>query len=352
MKPKLKFLLLFFAIINLLIGLLSGLGRLGWSVPFPETFAHHGAIMVGGFLGTLISLEKVIPLKKPILFIGPLLSACSLPAFYLGHFKLAMIFLIAASIFFVLVYMLYLLNNYNVYLVLAVTGAVCWGIGNVLLLSEKFYPSAFPWWMGFLLFTIVSERLELSKFLPVSKRQKYFLIAFLILFITGVLLPFHGIGIYLSGMALVFTGIWLMLFDVVKLTIKKEGLVRFTAIALLVGYIFLIITGVFLIGMPDAILGYDIMVHTFFIGFVFAMIFAHGPIILPGVLGLIVKPYHPLFYLPLTALFLSLFMRITANVMLIPFSWRAISGWITAGSILIYFMLMITFTWLALRKSN
>lgn len=344
MIQRIKPFFLVFAFANLIIGMFSGLGRFGVMMPVPEAYVHHGAIMVGGFLGSLIALEKVIPLRKKIFYLGPLLSASSVFVFIFGSFQWAVGMLIVASVLFNVVYATYLRKQNTLYLWLALTGALCWLVGNALLLSERFYPIVFPWWMGFLLLTIVSERLELSKFLPVSQHQKNSLLGMLGLFLVGLILPFHGIGTYVSGLSLVLISIWLMRYDVIRVTLKKEGLVRFTAIALLCGYSALMLEGLFLIALNDTTLGYDIVVHTFFLGFVFSMIFAHGPIILPGVLGLTVKPYHPVLYVPLVSLLLSLLVRISANVTVLPYGWRAISGWITMASILTYFFLLLLIT--------
>lgn len=351
MQPH-KFFFLFFAILNLVLGMLTGLGRMGISVPLPETYIHHGAIMVGGFLGSLIALEKVIPLKKKIFYIGPLLSAGSIVVFIAGNFESSVILLVLASLSFVLVYATYLKRQFNMYLIWAAIGACCWLVGNLLLLWKRFYPIAFPWWMAFLLLTIVSERLELSRFLPTTKTQKNWLLSFLMLFVLGIILPFHGVGTVITGLSLVLISTWLLRFDVIRLTLKKEGLVRFTAIALTTGYIALMLSGLFIVALTDSVNSYDIVVHTFFLGFVFSMIFAHGPIILPGVLGLTIKPYHPLFYLPLISLISSLLMRIGADALIIPFKFRALSGWISMGSIILYFLLMITFTIRAFRDAK
>src|SRR6187397_1290221 len=125
------------------------------------------------------------------------------------------------------------------------------------------------------------------------------LVGFLSLFLFGLLLPFHGIGKYLSGSALLLVAMWLMRHDVISIAIKKQGLTRFSGIALLAACISLMFTGLFLMILPDVPYAYDAIVHTFFLGFAFSMIFAHGPIILPGVLGLNVKPYHATLYVPL-----------------------------------------------------
>ncbi|MCU0398813.1 MAG: hypothetical protein MUC73_12015 [Cyclobacteriaceae bacterium] len=351
MQPH-KFFFLFFAVLNLILGMLTGLGRLGISVPLPEIYIHHGAIMVGGFLGSLIALEKVIPLKKKIFYIGPLLSGGSLLVFISGNFEVAVVLLILASLSFVLVYTTYLQRQFNMYLILAAMGACCWLVGNILLLWKRFYPMAFPWWMAFLLFTIVSERLELSRFLPTTKSQKNWLLFFIMLFTLGVLVPFHGVGTVITGLSLVLISVWLLRFDVIRITLKKKELVRFTAIALTTGYIALMLDGLFILALSDSVNSYDIIVHTFFLGFVFSMIFAHGPIILPGVLGLTVRPYHPLFYLPLILLLSSLLMRIGADALILPFEFRALSGWISMGSIILYFLLMITFTIRAFRHAK
>lgn len=352
MKFLLRPFFLLFAFANLIIGMLSGLGRLGWSVPLPEVYIHHGAIMVCGFLGSLIALEKIIPLKKVGFFVGPLLSAFSVFVFFIGEFQYAVIMIMVASLVLISVYATYLKRQFSLYLLLAMIGAICWFIGNALLMWKRFYPAIFPWWMGFLLFTIVSERLELAQFLPVTSKNRNSLVVFLAIFLLGIILPFHGIGIYIAGLSLVLISIWLMQHDVVRLTIKKDGLVRFTGIALLCGYVAILMEGIFLVLLKDVAIGYDIVVHTFFLGFVFSMIFAHGPIILPGVLGLTIKPYHPLFYLPLFTLHVSLVLRIAADAMLVPFRLRSVSGWISVGSILLYFILMLISTVRAIRNAK
>ncbi len=336
-----KPLLLLSAIANLLVGMFSGLGRLGWAVPLPEAYVHHGAIMVGGFLGTLIALEKVIPLKKPVYYLGPLLSAASVVVFLNGDFHVAVAMQVAAGLLFVAVYAAYLRQQRNFPLWLAGAGALCWVVASVLLAWKQFYPMVFPWYIAFLLFTIVSERLELTRFLPVTDKDRRFLRAGLMLYLSSLIIPFHGWGKYAGGLALVAISIWLLRFDVIRLTLRKEGLVRFTAVALLCGYMTLMMEGFFMLFLGDMPYAYDMLLHNFFLGFVFCMIFAHGPIILPGVLGLSVKPYSALFYLPLVVLLASLGVRLLADAMLLPIDYRAASGWFSLGAILVYFLLMI-----------
>ncbi|MEX2233657.1 MAG: hypothetical protein WD824_15945 [Cyclobacteriaceae bacterium] len=77
--------------------------------------------------------------------------------------------------------------------------------------------------------------------------------------------------------------------------------------------------------------------HTFFLGFVFSMIFAHGPIILPGVLEIFVKPYSKILYAWLVLLHLSWIIRVARDIIL-EFQIRKISGIISTVSILCYFV--------------
>jgi len=337
-----RFIFLVGAIISLVIGLWTGLTRLGWDITYLKPTFYHGSIMVGGFLGTLISLEKAIPLKKNILLLIPVLNATSIVFFLSGHFSYSLAILIVGSSGLCIIYLLYLSQQNELPILLMLIGAFFWLTGNILLLFNNLYPLSLPWWMGFLLFTITAERLELSKFLPVTNLNKVVLLILLGCFVMGTVLHFHGTGSYFTGVSLTGISIWLMRYDVIRITLKKEGLTKFTAIALLTGYFALLLDGIFFVIFPATPFAYDALVHTFFIGFIFPMIFAHGPIILPGVLGAAVKPYHRVLYLPLILLTLSVLIRILADAYVIPYHLRMISGWISAGGILLYFATLFT----------
>lgn len=333
----------FLAFICLLTGLWTGLSRIGWDIFSLPATAHHGAVMVGGFLGTLIVLEKIIPLKKKILFIIPMLSACNVLFFMLSQPAISTILLILASAGLILVFLYYLNVERSLIYGLMLGGAINWFIGNVLLLTENFYPLALPWWVGFILFIITAERLELMGFLPVSQFKKKLFIGLLLAFMIGVLISFHGIGNIICGIALIGISTWLMRNDLIGITIKKNDLTQFVAISLLAGYVALLLTGILFITFSNQWLAYDAIVHTFFIGFVFSMIFAHGPIILPGVLGINAKPFHKLLYLWLILLHSSWLIRIFADAFT-EFMWRKASGIISTVSVLAYFVSLAILT--------
>jgi hypothetical protein len=337
------------AVLNLVVGIWSGLIRIGWELPATSLAVHHGAIMVGGFLSTLIALEKVIPLKRKIAYVVPVLSALSIVMVLPGYFELGLYFLLAGSIGLFLIQSYYMYQHpHDITMMLMLVGAGCLIVGNSMLMHMRFYPAAFPWWMGFLLFTITAERLDLSKFLPVSMKMKYLLLGFMLLFLVGLIVPFHGVGKYISGISMICIALWMLRHDVMRIGIRKEGLTRFSSVALLMANTWLIMNSLFLFVLPDSVYSYDILVHSFFIGYAFTMIFAHGPIILPGVLGITNKPYHPVLYVWIFLVQGSLLLRLAADALLHA-EWRKISALLMTAGILLYF---ISLVFLIIKRRN
>jgi presenilin-like A22 family membrane protease len=85
---------------------------------------------------------------------------------------------------------------------------------------------------------------------------------------------------------------------------------------LLSGYVWLFVSGLvaLIYGAVPAGPVYDAMLHSIFLGFVFAMIFGHAPIIFPAVLEIDIE-YKSYFYLPLILLHVSLIIRIGGELM-------------------------------------
>ena len=60
---RLRYPLLLIALLTLLAATWAGLLRIGWLLPAPGSLAaSHGPLMVSGFLGTLIGLERAVAL--------------------------------------------------------------------------------------------------------------------------------------------------------------------------------------------------------------------------------------------------------------------------------------------------
>src|SRR5690606_31393658 len=103
---RIPFLML--AVVCLVAGLWTGLVRIGWDIKPLPVAAHHGAIMIGGFLGTLISLEKIIPLRNKILYVIPVISGLSVVCFLLQQNEMAVWALTTASVGLSVVFFIYL----------------------------------------------------------------------------------------------------------------------------------------------------------------------------------------------------------------------------------------------------
>jgi hypothetical protein len=148
---------------------------------------------------------------------------------------------------------------------------------------------------------------------------------------------FQGaIGVRVLGLGMLGYALWLGRFDIARRTVKLPGLPKFIAICLLSGYVWLGLGGVLMMiyGPWPAGPIYDAMLHTIFVGFVFAMIFGHAPIIFPAVLALPVK-YTPRMYGPLVLLTISLIMRITGDLAGL-YELRRWGGLLNATAILIF----------------
>jgi len=99
--------------------------------------------------------------------------------------------------------------------------------------------------------------------------------------------------------------------------VRQTGLTRFIAVCLLSGYVWLGVGGLLTWRFAGVLAGpyYDAMLHTVFVGFVFAMIFGHAPIIIPAILGRTTSPYHPALYVPLLLLQASLLLRVVGDLL-------------------------------------
>lgn len=301
------------AIVGLVAGLWAGMIRLGWHWPGSALAGHHGGLMIGGFLGTLIALERAVTLPRWALLV-PLMNGISVPLWLMGAPILAQYALMAGGLGLAILCYWPIRTSGALWHYFIWVGALFYLSGILHLWYTQLYPVAFPWFMAFFLFTIVGERLELSRFLPILPWQKVLLILGLLLFFLSILLPYHASGRWVMALSLGGTGFWLLRFDMARKSLHKKGLHRFVAGNLLLGFLWLIITAGLAVYGTLATL-YDAVLHSFFIGFVMAMIFAHAPIIFPGVLRLSAKPYHPILWVWTALLHGSLVLRMVGDLM-------------------------------------
>lgn len=327
--------------LSLVLGISGGWIRLGHLIlPVTESAAQHGLLMTGGFLGTLISIERAMVMEKKLWLIIPVLTGVSMLPFSMGYPEVGMILLIIGSLGLSLIMHLQTLKHPKFHTALLYGGAASWFIGNFLAWQTGLIAAGSTWWIGFLLFTIVGERLELSQFLPVPSWSKNALKSLLALFTLGLIIPFHAWGNEIMGISALLISAWLLVFDMAKVAARKTAQFRYIGMGLRAGYVWLGFHGLILLGMENHSLYYDLMLHTFFLGFTFSMIWAHAPIIFPTIFGIRETPYHPILWFTWIGFQVSLLGRIAASI-LGEFQLRQLFGVANGYLILLQFLLMI-----------
>lgn len=308
----------------LLGGLGSGLARLGWQTDSlsQQWIMIHGPLMIGGFLGTLICLERAVALssRHSWSYAVPLINAAGTLALLVARDAIVgRVLITAGSVGLVLLFAVLLRLHPLRYMVVMTLGALAWVAGNVLWLAGFPLYQVVHLWTAFLLLTIVGERLELSRVRQLTPKIENALTIAIALYLLGVATTIFNLdaGIRLLGFGALLMAIWLLRYDIARRTIRREGLARFIAACLILGYFWLGVGGI--IGMWYGALYagpvYAALLHAFLLGFVFSMIFGHAPIILPAVSGLRLD-YKPVFYGHLILLHVTLLYRIIGNLFL------------------------------------
>jgi len=336
---RMRFIPLGCGAIALIAGLLTGLARLGLQVPVATmTLAEfHGALMISGFLGTLISLERAVAIGRGWAYVAPALSAAGAVALIAGFSVLAAAaILLAGTALSIASAILFVRHRALATAILAVA-AVCWTVGTGFWLADHTMPAVTGWWLNFLVLTIAAERLELSRLLaPGAVMQVIFAGACLLIIAGASRSELESDFAPLSGAGLIIMTAWLLRYDISVRTIRVTGPARFPAACMLAGYVWMAVAGLLLLVTPPAttVFAYDAAVHAIAIGFVLSMIFGHAPIIFPAVTGLRIRS-NAAGYAPLALLHASVGLRVFADLT----EWqegREMSGMATIAAILIY----------------
>ena len=338
----------------LLAGLDAALILLGVGAPvvtkrLPDV---HGMLMVFGFVGTLVALERAVALRRRLGFLAPaLLGTGGLLLLAPAPLYAGKLVQLAGAIAFVAVYIPLWRRQRDDAVLIQAFGAVLAVCALTLWLGGVEVAVLVPWLAGFVILTIGGERLELARLTMGARaaRDLLTLSAILVVAIAASLL-WPLVGYPLLGVALLLLVLWLAIHDVARLTIRSTGLPRFAAGCLLAGYLWLAVAAItWLIG-GAALDGprYDTILHAVFLGFTISMIMAHAPVILPAVLRHPL-PYHRAMLVPAILLHLSLVVRVwLGDAFALQTAWQ-IGGVLNITALLLFVLIA---AWSAVRAGK
>ncbi len=357
-----RVLLVFPAGISLLAALDAGLFRMGWRLPLPQSDfpMAHGPLMVCGFLGTLIGLEKAVALGSRWALLGPALSGAGGLALVVASAAAAQrLLFLGASLVLVIVAATFFERQPTGFNASVLAGALAWLSGNMLWLAGWPLFAVVPAWIAFLLLAIAGERLELNRLLAPSGERRAAFATCALAALSGVALialgfsrdrdadllfdgdkvvfisSVFGWGVRLLSGSMFGFGAWLLASDMARAAVRKPGLSRFMGVNLLLGYGWLTLAGAIWLSRGTVVGGnvYDAILHAFFLGFAFSMIFAHGPVIFPAIFERSIE-FHPAFYAHTALLHLGLAVRVAGDLADSPM--RPWGGLINALAIVVF----------------
>jgi hypothetical protein len=301
-----------------LAALYGGLWRIGWPLPHGEGLGEiHGPLMICGFFGALIGLERAVALKRPWAFATPWL-ACAGALCLIAGAPLAIpatLFAAAAAIL-TLASILALRDDPRLFTAVLAGAAACWGLGAIVWLRTEAVASAAPWWLLFLALTIAAERLDMSRIRGLGRVGAAAFLACVGALVAGACLGlFDALGAPMLGCGLIALSAWLLRHDLALGKIGRAPPLRFFGFAMCAGYLWMAVAGAGLVFAPPAVApyGYDLALHAVLVGFVVSMAFGHSVIVIPAITGA-AAPYHPAMYAGLALLHASVALRVCGDL--------------------------------------
>lgn len=330
--PKGRLALLAGGGIGLLAGLNAALLRLGLPAPVESQGLSglHGILMLYGFLGTAITLERAVALrsdKKSITWWGYLAPAFSglaagtaivgvaNPHTPFAHFIPGALWTASMAVL-CLIYVVVWRKQPTFFVLVQTLGAIAGLLGVVLWWRGFEIPVVVIWWTAFLLLTIVGERLELARIVFSSNalQVRIFIevLAYFISLTVATLAPEAGYP--LMGVTLAFLIIDVGSHDIAFQTVRTSGLTKFMGAAMLAGYAWALVAAGIWVAVGPVFSGYayDTSVHALTIGFALSMVMAHAPIIVPAVVRRQV-PYSPVLWVVWGLLQVGLVVRVVGG---------------------------------------
>jgi hypothetical protein len=307
------------AMASLVIGIWIGLARIGWVLGSPPAPGSHGLILVLGFLGTVIGLERAVAIDRTWAWATPLCAGVALVGILVGApDELVGLLLLVGGVALVGVFGAAYRVQPEVHILVMGTGAVAWVLAAVTWLTGMSVIALIPWLSAFLVLTIAGERLELARMIATTDSEKRRLFAAIVVVVVGSVAAWMApeTGARIAGLGNLLVALWLIRYDIARRTVRLGGITTYMASALLMGYGWLAVSGVLWMvsGLRWWSVAYDAALHTLFLGFVMSMIMAHAPIIIPAFTGLSFRFTRAL-WIPLVMLQVTVAIRVVGGLL-------------------------------------
>ncbi len=313
--------LMLLAVVSVVLGTWVALVRVGWVLPTPFALTSHGPLMIGGFFGALIGVERAVALGRRWVLIGPLCAATGAATLLIGQDAAAGGLMLTAALVMGATYLSVGVQHLRLHTLTMLIGALAWAAGAGLWLAGWPFPLTAHLWVAFLVLTIAGERLELARVTRPTPQVKRLFAVILALLICSAILALWQVEVGLRGVGAgyLLLGLWLLRFDVARRVMRLEGLTRFISVCLLAGYFWLVTGGLLLLAGGGQTAGfiYDAQLHSILVGFVFSMVVGHIPMIFPALSGIQLR-FHPVLYGPLILLHASVLLRVSGDLAFWP----------------------------------
>lgn len=322
-------------------GLTGGLLRAGIDLPGSDTAVvgnaavQHGALMISGFFGTVIGIERAVAVRRRSAWLAPLAAGLAALLMMLGAPHAGAWLGLAASLMFVAVNTRIVRTQPAAHTRVLWLSAAAWSVGQLGYATGWWPQAATAWWFAFLVMTIAAERLEMTRLMrrrPAAQPTLFAVLALLVLGASVSALHASAGGV-IYGAALLSLAVWMGLFDIARRTVRTQGLSRYMAVCLLGGYVWLGVAGAAWVATALGWPARDAALHALGLGFVLSMVMGHAPVILPAVAGVKVW-FRGHFYLPLVLLHASLAWRLAGGAT--DLDVRGVAAALNVGALMLF----------------
>ena len=307
----------------LLAAVLGGLVRAGVLVLRPDdpaalgnAAALHAALMLSGFFGTTLAIERAVTSGRLWAFSAPLAAAASGLLLLLGARGAGAGLGCVAAALLAAVSVQMLMAQRIAQRALLLVGALAWLAGQAVFLDAGNAGLAVPFWFAFVVLTLTAQRIEVAGSVhshPLA-RPVLALVALVLLAGAGLSVVAPGPGGVVFAAALAALALWSSRFDSARRMVAIGGLSRYVGVCVLAGYGWLGLSGVAWASAALGGPGRDIALHALGLGFVMNLVMAHAPIIVPTALRIKLK-FGPGFYLAVLLIQVSLLLRLDGGTL-------------------------------------